>query len=53
VLFADYGVLAAAGRLPPTLQLDFAPYARDAFRVPLTPEAETQKRFSLWEPQQP
>jgi adhesin transport system outer membrane protein len=54
VHFADYGILAAAGRLLPTLQLappaQATAYARDAFRVPLTPEAETQKRFSPWEP---
>jgi adhesin transport system outer membrane protein len=50
VLFADYGVLAAAGILLPSLQLappsQAAAYARDALRVPLTPEGETQKRFS-------
>jgi adhesin transport system outer membrane protein len=54
VLFADYGVLAAAGRLLPTLQLapptQAAVYARDAVGAPPTPEAETQKRFSPWEP---
>lgn len=54
ILFADYGVLAAAGTLLPTLQLrppsQAAAYARDVFRVPPTPEAETQKRFSPWEP---
>jgi adhesin transport system outer membrane protein len=54
VLFADYGVLAAAGRLLLALQLvpptQAAAYARDAVGAPLTPEAETQKRFSPWEP---
>ena len=54
VLFADYGVLAAAGRLLLALQLvppaQAAAYARDAIGAPLTPEAETQKRFSPWEP---
>jgi adhesin transport system outer membrane protein len=54
VLFADYGILAAAGSLLPALQLapphQARPYARDAVGAPLTPEAETQKRFSPWEP---
>jgi adhesin transport system outer membrane protein len=54
VLFADYGVLAAAGRLLAALQLALpaqaAAYARDAIRAPMTPEGETQKRFSPWEP---
>jgi adhesin transport system outer membrane protein len=54
VLFADYGILAAAGLLLRSQQLappsQAAAYARDAFRVPLTPEGETQKRFSPWEP---
>ena len=56
VLFADYGVLAAAGGLLATLHLvppaQAAVYARDAVGSPLTPEAETQKRFSPWEPRQ-
>jgi adhesin transport system outer membrane protein len=54
VLFAGYGILASAGDLLTTLQLvpptQAAAYTRDALRVPLTPEAETQKRFSPWEP---
>jgi adhesin transport system outer membrane protein len=54
VLFADYGTLAAAGRLLASLRLlpptQAAAYARDSVRAPLTPEAETQKRFSPWEP---
>ena len=54
VLFAGYGILAATGTL--LAALDLAPplqasaYARDAYGVPFTPEAETQKRFSPWEP---
>ena len=52
VLFADYGILAATGTLLWTLHLapptQAAAYARDAVGVPLTPEAETQKRFSPW-----
>ena len=54
VLFAGYGILAATGTLLSTLKLappsQAAPYARDAVRVPLTPEAETQKRFSPSQP---
>lgn len=54
VLFAGYGLLAAQGSLLAALNLTPPPqasaYARDAYRVPFTPEAETQKRFSPWEP---
>jgi adhesin transport system outer membrane protein len=54
VLFADYGVLAAGGSLLASLHLEpprqASAYARAVVRVPPTPEAETQKRFSPWEP---
>jgi adhesin transport system outer membrane protein len=54
VLFSGYGILAATGTLLAALDLVPPPqasaYARDAFGVPFTPEAETQKRFSPWEP---
>lgn len=54
VLFSGYGILAATGTLLATLDLtppsQASAYARDAYRVPFTPEAETQKRFSPWEP---
>ena len=54
VVYAGYGVLAATGTLVGTLGLappnQAYPYARDAVRVPLTPEGETQKRFSPSQP---
>lgn len=54
VLFSGYGILASTGTLLATLGLtppsQASAYARDAYRVPFTPEAETQKRFSPWEP---
>jgi hypothetical protein len=54
VLFAGYGILAATGSLLAALNLapplQASAYARDAYGVPFTPEAETQKRFSPWEP---
>jgi adhesin transport system outer membrane protein len=54
VLFSDYGILAAAGNLLWALKVvppaQAAAYARDSVRAPLTPEGETQKRFSPREP---
>jgi len=50
VLFAEYGILAAAGTLVASLDLSApaqaAAHTREAVRMPPTPEAETQKRFS-------